>query len=70
MRAHEPQPAQSDKPSSERHALVIGGALAGLFAARVLVDHFDQMTILDRDRFPATPEHWPGPRSPITRTVC
>ena len=30
-----------------RHALVIGGSLAGLFAARVLVDFFDKVTILD-----------------------
>ena len=35
-----------------RHVLVIGGSLAGLFAARVLADFFDKVTILDRDVFP------------------
>jgi len=32
-----------------RQALVIGSGMAGLFAARVLTDHFEQVTILDRD---------------------
>ncbi|MGH7541795.1 MAG: FAD-dependent oxidoreductase, partial [Gemmatimonadota bacterium] len=31
------------------HALVIGGSLAGLLAARVLSDHFDRVTIVERD---------------------
>ncbi|MGH8922832.1 MAG: FAD-dependent oxidoreductase, partial [Actinomycetes bacterium] len=39
---------------------MIGSGVAGLLAARVLVDHFDQVTILDRDRFPDTPEHRKG----------
>ena len=43
-----------------RSALVIGGSLAGLFAARVLADSFDSVTILDRDIFPLTPEHRKG----------
>jgi 2-polyprenyl-6-methoxyphenol hydroxylase-like FAD-dependent oxidoreductase len=38
-----------------RHAVVIGGSLAGLCVARVLADHVDQVTIVDRDRFPDTP---------------
>jgi len=49
----------SEKKTS-RHALVIGGSLAGLFAARVLADFFDKVTILDRDVFPVTPEHRKG----------
>lgn len=36
-------------------AVVIGGSIAGLLAARVLSDHFDQVTILDRDQFPDEP---------------
>ena len=32
------------------HAVVIGGSLAGLLAARVLSDHFAQVTIIERDR--------------------
>ena len=34
------------------HAVVIGGSLSGLFAARVLSDHFGRVTVVDRDRFP------------------
>ncbi len=37
------------------HALVIGGSMAGLLAARVLADYFDKVTIIDRDRFPEKP---------------
>ena len=38
------------------HALVIGGSMAGLLAARVLAGHFAQVTIVDRDHFPSGPE--------------
>lgn len=34
-------------------ALVIGGGIAGLCAARVLADHHDEVIILERDRYPA-----------------
>lgn len=34
------------------HAAVIGGSLSGLAAARVLTDHFEQVTLVERDRFP------------------
>ena len=37
------------------HALVIGGSMAGLLAARVLVEYFDRVTIVDRDHFPTDP---------------
>jgi 2-polyprenyl-6-methoxyphenol hydroxylase-like FAD-dependent oxidoreductase len=37
------------------HAVVVGGSLAGMLAARVLSDHFDRVTLLERDRFPKTP---------------
>jgi 2-polyprenyl-6-methoxyphenol hydroxylase-like FAD-dependent oxidoreductase len=43
-----------------KHALVIGGSLAGLLAARVLADHFEQVTIVDRDTFPNSPTHRNG----------
>jgi 2-polyprenyl-6-methoxyphenol hydroxylase-like FAD-dependent oxidoreductase len=39
-----------------QQALVLGGSMAGLLAARVLSDHFTRVTILDRDAFPNTPE--------------
>jgi 2-polyprenyl-6-methoxyphenol hydroxylase-like FAD-dependent oxidoreductase len=40
---------------ARRHAVVVGGGLAGLLAARVLASHFDRVAVLERDRFPATP---------------
>lgn len=42
------------------HAVVIGGSMAGLLCARVLSDHFDRVTILDRDTFPAGAENRRG----------
>jgi phytoene dehydrogenase-like protein len=35
-----------------QHAVVIGASMAGLLAARVLSDHFEQVTIIERDRLP------------------
>jgi 2-polyprenyl-6-methoxyphenol hydroxylase-like FAD-dependent oxidoreductase len=37
------------------HAVVIGAGMAGLLAARALANHFDQVTMVDRDRFPDRP---------------
>ena len=31
------------------HAVVVGGSMAGLLAARVLANHFEQVTIVERD---------------------
>ncbi len=36
-------------PRLGRHAVVIGGSMAGLLAARVLADHFDAVTLVERD---------------------
>lgn len=38
------------------HAVVIGAGMAGLLAGRVLADHFERVTILDRDALPDGPE--------------
>ena len=38
-----------------RHAVVVGGSMAGMLAARVLSDHFDVVTLLERDGLPETP---------------
>ena len=43
-----------------RHAVVIGGSLAGLLAARVLAEHAERVTVVERDRFPEGPEARPG----------
>ncbi|MFN2202338.1 MAG: FAD-dependent oxidoreductase, partial [Caldilineaceae bacterium] len=37
---------------SHRRAIVIGASMAGLLAGRVLADHFDEVTLLERDTFP------------------
>jgi 2-polyprenyl-6-methoxyphenol hydroxylase-like FAD-dependent oxidoreductase len=43
------------------HALVVGGSIAGLLAARVAANHFDQVTLLERDPFLDTgPAHRRG----------
>src|SRR5262245_13910877 len=38
-----------------QQAVVIGGSLAGLMAARVLADHFDAVTVLERDHLDDRP---------------
>jgi 2-polyprenyl-6-methoxyphenol hydroxylase-like FAD-dependent oxidoreductase len=42
------------------HAVVIGGSMTGLLAARVLLDHFDRVSLVERDRFPAGAAFRPG----------
>jgi 2-polyprenyl-6-methoxyphenol hydroxylase-like FAD-dependent oxidoreductase len=46
--------------AGRRQAVVIGGSMAGLFAARVLSDHFEQVTIIDRDSLPDHPSQRKG----------
>src|SRR5262249_19569528 len=41
-------------------ALVIGGSLAGMCAARVLSDVFDKVTIIERDAYPSAPDFRQG----------
>ena len=42
------------------HAVVVGASMAGLLAARVLADSYGQVTLIDRDELPETPEHRHG----------
>ena len=42
---------QSHQPN-QTTALVLGASIAGLWTARVLADHFDQVLVLDRDVLP------------------
>lgn len=39
-----------------RHAVVSGAGIAGLFAARVLADHFETVTLVERDALPTAAE--------------
>src|SRR5262252_558534 len=41
-------------------ALVIGGSLAGMCAARVLSDFVDKVTVIERDGYPSAPEFRSG----------
>lgn len=45
----------TDHRISRNHAVVIGGSIAGLCAARVLADHFDRVTLYERDELPDEP---------------
>ncbi|MBW7883725.1 MAG: FAD-dependent monooxygenase [Caldilineaceae bacterium] len=48
-----------------RHAIIIGGSMAGLLTARVLSEHFARVTILERDPVDDVPEARKG--QPQTR---
>lgn len=37
------------------HAVIIGGGLTGLLAARVLDAHYERVTVIERDHYPAEP---------------
>lgn len=45
-----------DGHAQGRHAVVLGGSLAGLLTARVLSDHFDEVTLIERDVYTETTE--------------
>lgn len=45
---------------TDNSAIVIGGSITGLIAARVLTDHFDKVVIIERDRLPSKPEFRQG----------
>jgi 2-polyprenyl-6-methoxyphenol hydroxylase-like FAD-dependent oxidoreductase len=42
------------------HAVVIGGSIAGLLAARALTGHFERITVVERDHLPDRAEFRPG----------
>ena len=46
--------------TDHHHALVLGSGIAGLLAARVLADHFERVTIVERDTLPADASHRSG----------
>ena len=45
---------------SGKHAVVIGGGIGGMCTARVLSDHFDRVTLLERDQLPKDAAHRKG----------
>jgi len=53
-----------------RQAVVIGGSIAGILAARVLADHFEHVTVVERDRCPDGPSRGGGRRTTGTCTLC
>lgn len=52
----------NNQPSQKlgKHAIVIGGSIAGLLTARVLTDYFDNVTLIERDQFPESNENRKG----------
>jgi len=46
--------------NKRQHAIVIGGSLGGLLAARVLSDHFERVTIVEKDAVQRAPESRKG----------
>ena len=51
------------EPANQRKfgkAIVMGASIAGLWTARALIDHFDEVLVLERDHLPEGPEHRPG----------
>src|SRR5579883_954151 len=55
-----PSVAPSFSRAGRGHAIVVGGSMAGLLAARVLAAHFDRVTLVERDTFPDAPEFRKG----------
>jgi 2-polyprenyl-6-methoxyphenol hydroxylase-like FAD-dependent oxidoreductase len=43
-----------------KHAIVLGGSMAGLLVSRVLSDHFEQVSLVERDALPARAEQRRG----------
>ncbi len=50
----------SISPMQDKKALVVGGGIAGLLAARVLSEHYDDVLIVERDGWPEQPGTRPG----------
>ncbi len=54
----------------QKHAVVIGGSIAGLLAAKVLTKYFERVTVIERDNFTQEAEHRHGvPQSPHVHTL-
>jgi predicted NAD/FAD-dependent oxidoreductase len=51
---------ESKDTGVQRRAIVIGGSMGGLIAARALSDNYAQVTIVERDELPAQPANRRG----------
>ncbi|WP_238361063.1 FAD-dependent oxidoreductase [Iningainema tapete] len=61
---------RENKHDKQPHAIVIGGGIAGLLAVHVLTKYFEQVTIIERDRYPERPEPRQGvPQSHQTHAL-
>jgi 2-polyprenyl-6-methoxyphenol hydroxylase-like FAD-dependent oxidoreductase len=47
---------KAEAQNANRHAVVLGGSLAGLLTARILSDHFEHVTLIERDAYLDTTE--------------
>jgi 2-polyprenyl-6-methoxyphenol hydroxylase-like FAD-dependent oxidoreductase len=56
------EPASSQLQNGKRfgRAIVMGASIAGLWTARALIDHFDEVILLERDQLPAGADYRPG----------
>ena len=45
-----------------KQAIVVGAGMGGLAAARAVADHFEHVTVLERDALPPEAVHRPGRR--------
>lgn len=53
-----------------KHALVVGGGISGLFAARILADHCERVTLLERDALSDRPDMRPKtPQAPHSHVL-
>jgi 2-polyprenyl-6-methoxyphenol hydroxylase-like FAD-dependent oxidoreductase len=54
-------PAHEDvRVHKAMHAVVIGSGIGGMCAARVLSEHYQRVTLVERDRLPSAAQHRPG----------
>src|SRR5512141_1185199 len=56
------EPESSSSPNGEKFgkAIVMGASIAGLWTARALIDHFEEVLVLERDHLPEGPEFRSG----------
>ena len=64
MQSTSVRPSTDFSTFSKTHAIVVGGSMTGLLAARILADHFQQVTVIERDTYPIEPK----PRSGVSQS--